>query len=148
MGVSLLPLLNNYKVTRPRPRPPGPAAPDRRLLAAQELLMAYPAALFADPVRGAAAWGVHLAAEFFVCEIPIFTDEMTLAEYEELSEIRAMSAPMRDFLDVEPNQCRNQAAIRWLGEVCPIGCVRRCVVLCFVFFVCCGAFVLRKHIMF
>ena len=105
---------------------------DRRLGTAQQLLLDHPQIIFDDPVRAAAVWGIHLATEFFVCEIPSFSEDMTLEEYERRSMIQSMSPAMSEFLNMVPGESGSQerygsqAAISWLGEVCPIGCVRRC----------------------
>lgn len=91
------------------------------------LILKNPEIIFGDPELGAHAFGIDLAKEFFVCDLPTFEPSMSLAEFEKKSQIKFMSPDMCAFLGVLPGQCSNQAAIEWLNTVCSPECVRQCV---------------------
>lgn len=102
---------------------------DPRLGMAQALILKHPAIIYADPVLAAAAFGIHLHSEFFVCTIPRFTDSMTLPEFETNSSIKFISRDMTVFLEDPPEQFSNQAAIKWLNGVCDPACVKGAMTL-------------------
>jgi hypothetical protein len=108
---------------------PAPSQEDVRSLShCRELLLRHPAVILADPELAARAFGIDLVSEFFVCELPPqFETAMTLAVYEQLSQIKFMSVAMCAFLRVDVGQCTNQAAIKWLNQVCSPDCVRQCM---------------------
>lgn len=97
---------------------------DPRLLTAHELILRHSEVIFADPVLAAGVFGIRLSKEFFVCEIPIFADGMSLVDFERESKIHFMSEAMCAFLGATRDQYPNQAAIKWLNTVCSPNCVK------------------------